>query len=122
MPVTGHSKLVHWDNLRDGMGREEGGGFRMGTHVHPWLIHVNVWQKPLQYCKVTSLQLKFQKSISLPMQETQVRFLGQEDLLEEEMATTPAFLPENPWTGEPDRLQSMGSQSQAKLSTHTHRH
>ena len=29
-----------------------------GTHVHPWLIHVNVWQKPLQYCKVISLQLK----------------------------------------------------------------
>ena len=23
----------------------------------PWLIHVNVWQKPLQYCKVISLQL-----------------------------------------------------------------
>ena len=23
-----------------------------GTHVNPWLIHVNVWQKPLQYCKV----------------------------------------------------------------------
>ena len=30
-----------------------------GTHVvHPWLIHINVWQKPLQYCKVISLQLK----------------------------------------------------------------
>ena len=29
-----------------------------GTHVHPWLSHVNVWQKPLQYCKVISLQLK----------------------------------------------------------------
>ena len=28
-----------------------------GTHVNPWLIHVNVWQKPLQYCKVISLQL-----------------------------------------------------------------
>ena len=28
-----------------------------GTHVNPWLIHVNVWQKPLQYCKVTRLQL-----------------------------------------------------------------
>ena len=26
-------------------------------HVNPWLIHVNVWQKPLQYCKVISLQL-----------------------------------------------------------------
>ena len=25
---------------------------------HPWLIHVNVWQKPLQYCRVISLQLK----------------------------------------------------------------
>ena len=24
---------------------------------NPWLIHVNVWQKPLQYCKVISLQL-----------------------------------------------------------------
>ena len=29
-----------------------------GTHVHPWLIHFNVWQKPLQYCKVISLKLK----------------------------------------------------------------
>ena len=28
-----------------------------GTHVNPWLIHVNVWQKPLQYCNVISLQL-----------------------------------------------------------------
>ena len=44
---------------RDGMGREVGGGFQdRGTHVNPWLIHVNVWQKPLQYCAVISLQLK----------------------------------------------------------------
>ena len=28
------------------------------THVHPWLIHVDLWQKPPQYCKVISLQLK----------------------------------------------------------------
>ena len=28
-----------------------------GIHVNPWLIHVNVCQKPLQYCKVISLQL-----------------------------------------------------------------
>ena len=32
-----------------------------GTHVHLWLIHVNVWQKPPQYCKVISLQLKKKK-------------------------------------------------------------
>ena len=40
---------------------EEGGGsgVRDGkTHVHPWLIHVNVWQKPPQYCNLISLQLK----------------------------------------------------------------
>ena len=37
-------------------GRWEGGsGWR--THVNPWLIHVNVWQKPLQYCKIIHLQL-----------------------------------------------------------------
>ena len=37
-------------------GRREGGS-GWGTHVNPWLIHVSVWQKPLQYCKVISLQL-----------------------------------------------------------------
>ena len=37
-------------------GRWEGGS-GWGIHVYPWLIHVNVWQKPLQYCKVISLQL-----------------------------------------------------------------
>ena len=26
---------------RDG---KEGGGSGWGTHVHPWMIHVNVWQ------------------------------------------------------------------------------
>ena len=35
--------------------REWGSGW--GKHVNPWLIHVNVWQKPLQYCKVINLQL-----------------------------------------------------------------
>ena len=56
MHETEHSKPVHWDNPEGWEGREVGGGFRMETHVHPWLIHVN-GQKPLQYCKVISLQL-----------------------------------------------------------------
>ena len=43
---------------RDVEGRH-GSGVQDGeTYVHPWLIHVNVWQKPPQYCKVISLQLK----------------------------------------------------------------
>ena len=29
----------------------------MKVDIHPWLIHVNGWQKPLQYCKVIRLQL-----------------------------------------------------------------
>ena len=37
-------------------GRWEGGS-GWGIHVNPWLIHFNVWQKPLQYYKVISLQL-----------------------------------------------------------------
>ena len=42
---------------RDGMGKEVGGGSGWGAHVNPWLIHVNLGQKPLQYCKVISHQL-----------------------------------------------------------------
>ena len=38
------------------VGRQKGGS-GWGTHVNPWLIHVNVWKKPLQYCKVISFQL-----------------------------------------------------------------
>ena len=38
--------------------RDVGGGFGTRGHVHKWLIHVNIWQKLPQYCKVISLQLK----------------------------------------------------------------
>ena len=46
---------------KQGSGRWGGGG-RGGSgweaHVHPWLIHLSEWQKPLQYFKVISVQLK----------------------------------------------------------------
>ena len=43
--------------------------------------------------------------------ETQVQSLGREDLLEKEMATHSSILAWRiPWTEEPGRLQSMGSQ------------
>ena len=48
--ALGRPRGMEWE------GRQEG-GLGWGTHVNPWLIHVNVWQKPLQYCKVISLQL-----------------------------------------------------------------
>ena len=34
-----------------------------GTYVYLWLIHVDVWQKPIQYCKAIVLQLKINKLI-----------------------------------------------------------
>ena len=57
MHETGRSGLVHWHDPEGWDGEGVGERFRMGTHVHPWLIHVNACQKPLQYCKVISLQL-----------------------------------------------------------------
>ena len=40
-----------------GMGWEMGGRFRReATYVNLWLIHVDVWQKPAQYCKAIILQ------------------------------------------------------------------
>ena len=53
---TGTTRGMGWG------GRWEGGS-GWGTHVRPWLIHVNMWQKPLQYCKVMSILLKLNKLI-----------------------------------------------------------
>ena len=64
---------------------------------------------------VPSLQLGFLlvqmiKNL-LSMQGTQVRSLGWEDPLEKEMAIHSSILAwRTPWTEEPGRLQSMGSQ------------
>ena len=45
MHETGHSKPVHWDNPEGWDGEGGGRGVRDGgTHVHPWLIHVNIQQ------------------------------------------------------------------------------
>ena len=51
------------------------------------------------------------------VQETRVRSLGWEDALEKEMAAHSSILAwKIPWTEEPGRLQSMGSESQTRLS------
>ena len=55
------------------------------------------------------------------VRETQVRSLGWEDLLEEGMPTHSSILAWRiPRTEEPGRLQSMGSQSQTRLSDFTY--
>ena len=51
------------------------------------------------------------------MQETWVLSLGQEDPMEKDMATHSSILAwEIPWTEKPGGLQSIGFQSQTRLS------
>ena len=51
MHETGHSKPVPWENSEGWRGEGSGrGASGWGGHMYPWLIHVNVWQKPPQYC------------------------------------------------------------------------
>ena len=70
---------------------------------------MNVLKASLRYLW-TSLVAQMVKCLPI-MQETWVQSLGQEDLLEEEMATHSGILAwKIPWTEEPDRLQSMGLQ------------
>ena len=38
--------------IRDGMGREEGGGFRMGNTCIPVVDSFRYMAKPIKYCKV----------------------------------------------------------------------
>ena len=50
---TGRSGPVHWDDpegwYREGGGREVQDG--EGTRVHPWRIHVDVWQNQYNIVK-----------------------------------------------------------------------
>ena len=61
MHETGCSEPVHWDDPEgwDGEGGEK--GFRMGNTCTPMADSCECMQKPPQYCKVISLQLKLLK-------------------------------------------------------------
>ena len=89
--------------------REEGSEW--GTHIYLWQIHGDIWQN--QYNIV-----KLKKKKNLPaMQEMWVQSPCWDNPLEEEMAGHfSSFAWMIPWTEEPDKLQSMGSQkSQTQL-------
>ena len=59
MHEAGHSQVELSDNPEGYDGEGDGRGIQDGgTHVYLWLIHVDVWQKPSQYCKVIILRLK----------------------------------------------------------------
>ena len=75
---------------------------------HSWRTCVELWC-PLNSWMASPMAQTVKR---LPaMWETRVRFLGQEDPLEKEMAIHSSTLAwKIPWTEKPDRLQSMGSQ------------
>ena len=90
------------------------------THAHSEAIYRNSYISACIWASLLAQRLK-----RLPaMQEIQVRSLGGEDPLEEETATHSNILAwEIPWTEEPGRLQSVGSQkNQTGLSTHAPTH
>ena len=69
-----------------------------------------LWIRRSTLCAVASLVAQTVKRLST-VRETQVRALGWEDPLEKEMATHSRTIDcKIPWTEEPGRLQSMGSQ------------
>ena len=78
--------------------------------VDKWDVLVLKWKGlPLKWVSLVALMAKNPSA----MQETRVRFLGQEDPLEKEkgMATHSSILAWRiPWTEEPGGLQSMGLQ------------
>ena len=52
MQVIGCLGLVHWDNPEGWYGEGGGrGGSGVGTYVHPWRIHVDVWQNQCSIVK-----------------------------------------------------------------------
>ena len=64
--------LEGWNGVKGGRGRFKG----EGPYIHPWLIHVDVWQKPTQRCKAVILRLninlknklrKFKKKETTPV-------------------------------------------------------
>ena len=61
MHETGCSGLVHWDDPEGWDGEGGGRGIQDGEHVYTMAYSCQCMAKPLQYCKVISLQLKKKK-------------------------------------------------------------
>ena len=52
MQDTGSLGLVHWDDPEGWYGEGGGnGGSGLGTRVHPWRMHVDVWQNQYNIVK-----------------------------------------------------------------------
>ena len=68
MQDTGCLGLVHWDDPERWYGK---GGSGLGTRVHPWRIHADIWQN--QYSIVKQNKFKKKKRGRLKKKRTKPR-------------------------------------------------
>ena len=64
------------------MGWEVGGRLRREeARLYLWLLHVDVWQKPIQYCKAIILQLKINSKREGILLRSKTNFFSVEGLV-----------------------------------------
>ena len=57
----------------------------MGTHVHPWLIHVNVWQNKYSIAKHYKVKIKIQKKMGKTRDLLKTLELAREYFMKDEL-------------------------------------
>ena len=48
-----YDKLEAWEGGSRGKGHKFLGSWNTCVHVYLWLVHVDIWQTPTQYCKAS---------------------------------------------------------------------
>ena len=61
MQDTGCLGLVHWDDPERWYGEGGGSGVQDWERVHPWQIHVDVWQNQYSIVKQNKVKIKIKK-------------------------------------------------------------
>ena len=76
------NNLEGWEGVGGGSWEK---GSEEGIDIYLWVIHVDVWQKPTQYCEEIILQLKIDKLKKKPVtagsEDKEIIALGQLPLL-----------------------------------------
>ena len=66
----------------------------MGEQVYPWLIHVDVWQKPPKYCKKKYSPIKINQLIlKINIIYSNIRVVGKDGRVEGHGSSSPVRTP-----------------------------
>ena len=95
--------LEGWDTVGRRFKRE-------GTYVCLWLIHVDVWQKPTQFCKAIILKLKsFLKDPNFQLQNKCHRYEIRVHEIESKSYVIPFYCEYHNWVYHGDSFDGYGS-------------